>query len=197
MDREKFAAADIDRLTLADAGPKFEHSEEFGLDRLNVLVVAADAGARSAIKDSLFAVGIRNPRKAGTGAEGHRMLASDNFDLIIVDNNLSRKSGLDFTRAVRGGEDRESAETPIILVFGRADIDTAALARDSGAHDFITRPFSTVTLFRQIRETDLNPRRFIRADSFIGPDRRQLDIQPWIRTERRAGHKLHKTYMNP
>ncbi len=73
--------------------------------------------------------------------EGRRALAAADFDLLIVDVNLPDGSGLELLR-----EARKNSAVPIILLTAN-DMETDVVAGlESGADDYITKPFSLAVL---------------------------------------------------
>ncbi len=76
-----------------------------------------------------------------TLAEGRRSLAEKPFDLLILDVNLPDGSGLDLLREVR-----QSSAVPVILLTAN-DMETdIVVGLESGADDYITKPFSLAVL---------------------------------------------------
>lgn len=76
-----------------------------------------------------------------TLAEGRQALLETSFDLLIVDINLPDGSGLDFLREVRS-----ASAVPIILLTAN-DMETdIVVGLESGADDYITKPFSLAVL---------------------------------------------------
>lgn len=74
-----------------------------------------------------------------TLAEGREALGAGSFDLLILDVNLPDGSGLDLLRQVRG-------QVPVILLTAN-DLETDIVAGlESGAEDYITKPFSLAVL---------------------------------------------------
>ena len=74
-----------------------------------------------------------------TLAEGREALYTGFFDLLILDVNLPDGSGLDLLRQVRG-------QVPVILLTAN-DMETDIVAGlESGAEDYITKPFSLAVL---------------------------------------------------
>lgn len=77
----------------------------------------------------------------GTLAQGRRALAGGPFELLVLDVNLPDGSGLDLLR-----EARQSSAVPIILLTAN-DLETDIVTGlESGADDYITKPFSLAVL---------------------------------------------------
>lgn len=77
----------------------------------------------------------------GTLSQAREMLAQKKFDLLILDVNLPDGSALDLLREVRQGE-----AVPVILLTAN-DLETDVVTGlESGADDYITKPFSLAIL---------------------------------------------------
>ncbi len=89
---------------------------------------------------------------ARTLAEARAAWAREAFDLLILDVNLPDGSGLDFLRELR-----QTSAVPVILLTAN-DLETDIVAGlDSGADDYITKPFSLAVLRARV---DVQLRRF-------------------------------------
>lgn len=78
---------------------------------------------------------------ARTLAEARAALAEEDFDLLILDVNLPDGNGLDFLLQLR-----QTSAVPVILLTAN-DLETDIVAGlDSGADDYITKPFSLAVL---------------------------------------------------
>lgn len=69
-------------------------------------------------------------------------------DLILVDWMLPDMSGLELTRLLK--RDRDTKEVPVIMLTARADEHDKVTGLDSGADDYITKPFSPRELLARI-----------------------------------------------
>ncbi|MDO5416229.1 MAG: response regulator [Lachnospiraceae bacterium] len=83
---------------------------------------------------------------AATGQEGLSLITSGFPDLILLDLGLPDIDGLDIIRQVRGW-----SVIPIIVISARTQENEKVLALDSGADDYITKPFGTSELLARIR----------------------------------------------
>ena len=70
-------------------------------------------------------------------------------DLILLDWMLPKVSGIEVCRRVRNGSD--TANVPIIMLTARADESDRIRGLDTGADDYVSKPFSTVELMARIR----------------------------------------------
>lgn len=81
------------------------------------------------------------------GAAGLRAAGLQAFDIIVLDVMLPFLDGLEVTRRLR----RENIQTPILLLTARDAPEDVVRGLDSGADDYLTKPFSFDVLLARIR----------------------------------------------
>lgn len=84
------------------------------------------------------------------GIEGTELALNEEFDLIILDLMLPGRDGLDVCREIREGTEPESA-VPILMLTARDTIPDRVSGLDSGADDYLTKPFDPNELMARIR----------------------------------------------
>ncbi|MFI3251231.1 MAG: response regulator transcription factor [Eubacteriales bacterium] len=85
--------------------------------------------------------------KALDGKIGLELAKTGDFDLILLDIMLPHLSGMEVLRRLR----KEGHATPIIMLTSRDSVIDKVAGLDSGADDYITKPFSIEELFARIR----------------------------------------------
>jgi two-component system, OmpR family, response regulator len=83
----------------------------------------------------------------GTVAELLNAAASIRYDLIIVDLGLPDGDGLDAIRALR----KSGLTMPILIITARSSIEQRVDGLDSGADDYLTKPFNHAELLARVR----------------------------------------------
>lgn len=81
------------------------------------------------------------------GISGLDAARSGIYDLLILDVMLPGINGFDIARTVR----REGIKAPILMLTARADTDDKVSGLDSGADDYLTKPFETKELLARVR----------------------------------------------
>ena len=89
-------------------------------------------------------------REAPDGESGVRAAQEELPDLILMDVQLPKMSGLDATRELRA--DPRTARVPIIIVTSYALSGDEQKARDAGATAYVAKPYSPRDLLSKIRE---------------------------------------------
>ena len=84
--------------------------------------------------------------KALDGRRGLELALTGGFDLILLDIMLPKLSGMEVLRRLR----RES-QTPVIMLTARDSVMDKVAGLDSGADDYITKPFAIEELLARIR----------------------------------------------
>lgn len=113
----------------------------------SVLVVEDEDAIRGMIAFNLKRAGFR-PIEATDSGSARRAIADRVPDLILLDWMLPDVSGLELARALK----REDAtrDIPLIMLTARADEDDKVRGLDSGADDYVTKPFSARELVARI-----------------------------------------------
>ena len=84
---------------------------------------------------------------ASDGETGYDFASSQTFDCIILDLNLPKMDGITVCKKLR----KEKNNTPILILSVRNSITDKVLGLDSGANDYLTKPFSFEELLARIR----------------------------------------------
>lgn len=87
--------------------------------------------------------------EADSGEAGLEAVATRRPDLVLLDVMMpGHLDGLSVCRAIKGNP--ELAVTPVVMVSALAQASDLALAREAGADDYLTKPFSLVHLMAMI-----------------------------------------------
>ena len=113
-----------------------------------VLIVEDETPIREMIAFHLGRAGF-DTLEAGDSRRARELLADERPDLALVDWMLPDMSGLELTRMLR--RDRENENLAIIMLTARADENDKVSGLDSGADDYLTKPFSPRELVARIQ----------------------------------------------
>lgn len=113
---------------------------------MRVLIVEDEPQISGFLKASLeaehFAVDV-----ADNGEKGAYQSATNTYDLIILDNILPKKTGLEVCRDIRARGDT----TPILILSVKTDVTRKVDLLDAGADDYLTKPFALGELLARMR----------------------------------------------
>lgn len=115
------------------------------MNKNSILLIEDEENIRSFISTTLKNQGYKITT-ASTGTDGLSLAASLCPDLILLDLGLPDIDGLDVITRLRTW-----SGMPIIVISARSNEHEKAKALDSGADDYITKPFGTVELMARIR----------------------------------------------
>lgn len=139
------------------------------LARAHILVVDDEPGMRNFLTRTLSPRCARVEAVGDTAAAG-RLIDASHFDLIILDNIMAGRTGLDWLAELR----RDGFFTEVILITAFADLETAIEALRAGAADFVLKPFRTKQILNAIARC--LDRAALRRENFVL--RRQLGGLP-------------------
>ncbi len=89
-------------------------------------------------------------RPAADAQEAQRCIVEDGLpDLILLDWMLPGVSGIDYARKLR--QDKLTRDIPIVMLTARTQEEDKVRGLDTGADDYITKPFSTRELIARIK----------------------------------------------
>src|SRR6516162_1333774 len=114
--------------------------------RNNILVVDDETSLRQALRTSLEASGF-SVDEARTGEEAVEFAREHAFDLVLLDINMRGISGVEACRRIRGF----APQVGIVMVTVRDSEDDKVRALESGADDYITKPFLLRELIARLR----------------------------------------------
>lgn len=122
---------------------------------------------------------------AFAGPEGQELAENTPYDLIILDIMLPGKDGITVCRDLR----QERNKTPILMLTARDTVEDRVLGLDSGADDYLVKPFALIELRARIRallrrDTDEKSGLLVVAD---------LSLDPASHRVQRAGQEIELT----
>ena len=115
-------------------------------DAPHLLVVDDDARLRALLQRFLAEQGFRITAAADAAA-ARRALAAVSFDLLVLDVMMPGESGVELTEALR----KEGLEVPILMLTARGAPDDRVAGFESGADDYLGKPFDPRELALRIR----------------------------------------------
>lgn len=81
------------------------------------------------------------------GQDAYDYVVSDTYDAVVLDVMLPKMTGIQVVQKLRG----EQNATPIILLTAKDQTEDKVRGLDSGADDYLTKPFETAELLARIR----------------------------------------------
>ena len=160
-----------------------------------VLVVEDEPNIRELVCLHLGLEGY-NCDAVGDGKEALRRVEAERFDLLVLDVMIPRIDGLALCRAVRNG--RINQDVPILMLTARREESDKVVGLESGADDYLTKPFGVRELVARTRALLRRPRHSAVEEARDDDGRQQIrvhdiDIDPARRRVRVEGRDVELT----
>ena len=153
----------------------------------NILVVDDESSIRQALRVTLGTIGF-DVAEAATGEQALELIRGTHYDAVLLDMNMPGMGGMTACREIR----RLSPGLPILVVTIRDNQDDKVEALESGADDYVTKPFHMRELtarvraaIRRARAKDAPPENVIQAG--------EITLDPGRRLVSKAGQPIHLT----
>lgn len=151
---------------------------------MRVLLIEDDVTIARLLKEGLedesYAVDVAND-----GSEGYRTAAADDYDVIILDIMLPEMNGYEVCRALRN----DGNKTPILMLTARDTERDIVEGLDTGADDYLAKPFSFDVLLARIRALLRRPNEKLEEILQVG----DLKLDPSSKKVMRASQEINLT----
>jgi DNA-binding response OmpR family regulator len=141
------------------------------LSEVRVLLVARKVSGTQILRTVFTLAGVSKITLTDEPRRALELLCIESFHAVFVEGALEH-DGMPFAIAARRIPALLNPMIAIFAVFPEARRRDVELARDLGVHDVICRPVSPKTIAAKLRGVLAEPRPFIAAPGFFGPDRR-------------------------
>ena len=112
-----------------------------------ILIIDDDDALRDVLKDQFSLHDEFSVDDAATATAGVKTLKQDHADLVVLDVNLPDMDGREACKIMR----KNGYKGPIIMLTAQASDSDMILGLDSGANDYVTKPFRFAVLLARIR----------------------------------------------
>jgi two-component system copper resistance phosphate regulon response regulator CusR len=154
------------------------------LRTVRVLIVEDERKVAKALRDGLEGEHYE-VRVASTGEEGFFLVNHESFDVVVLDLMLPRRDGLEVLTTLR----RRGLQTPVLILTAKDTVDDRVHGLDSGADDYLVKPFAFPELLARIRAL----LRRGRPDQILKLQQDDLAMDLVTRNVARAGQTLELT----
>lgn len=158
--------------------------------RSNILIIDRSLSFGRLIRSELLHSGFAQVRLAGDTCEALDMMASDRFSGVLCDVETGPLKGPEFTQAARTRPDMIDPYVPIIMLSFMPTLHAISQCRDAGANTFLAKPVCNTQLTEKLRGVLSETRRFVRAMSYFGPERRKGARPAYLGEERRRARQV-------
>jgi two-component system phosphate regulon response regulator PhoB len=153
-----------------------------------VLVVDDEPDIREVMRFSLEEAGF-HVLEAGHADEARKTLVAENADLVLLDWMLPGRSGLELAKELK--QNAKTRPIPIIMVSARGEEEDRVKGLDTGADDYIAKPFSPREMVARINavlrraktddladEIDIKGLRIDHISHRVSANGKRIDIAP-------------------
>lgn len=150
-----------------------------------ILIIDDERAIRNVLKDILSNEGFK-VEEAADGEEGLKKFQAGSFDVVLCDIKMPKLDGIEFLQKVM----ETGTDTPVIMISGHGNIETAVDAVKKGAFDYISKPPDLNRLLITIRnamdkttlvqETKVLKRKVSKVQEIIGESEAILRIKETI-----------------
>lgn len=110
---------------------------------------------------------------------------NQHVDLVMTDLFPPRDEGLELMQWIRAHEEDGVRFVPLLFCTAHTSKRIVTQGRDFGATEILVKPVSAEKLAQRLLHIIDNPRPYVKAPGFFGPDRRRKDIQ-YLERDRRV-----------
>jgi DNA-binding response OmpR family regulator len=171
---------------------------------MRVLVVEDEKKVARALREGLEAEHY-DVRVTSSGEEGFFLVNHETFDCVVLDLMLPQRDGLEVLTTLR----KRGVQTPVLILTAKDTIDDRVRGLDSGADDYLVKPFAVPELLARIRallrrgrpdqilklqqgdlEMDLVTRRVVRAGQILDLTVKEFEVLEYLL--RHLGHVVSR-----
>lgn len=116
------------------------------------ILLAEDERSLSRVLVTIFQKNNYSVDAVYDGEEALTYLQSGNYDVAVLDIMMPKMDGITVLRKVRSA----GSQLPILMLTAKSEVDDKVLGLDSGANDYLAKPFDTKELLARIRSITRN-----------------------------------------
>ena len=151
---------------------------------MRILIIEDDPKVAGAVKAGLTAEGYEVVLSR-TGEDGFFRVTTEPYDLIVLDLGLPGRGGLEILAGLRG----RGLGLPVLVLTARDGIEDRVLGLDTGADDYLVKPFAFAELLARVRAL----LRRGRPEDALRVRLADLESDPITRTARRGDRPIDLT----
>ena len=158
----------------------------YNFEAIRILVVEDNRFMRSILVNVLRGLDVREVAEAKNGLDAIEELRGGQVDLVVMDWEMDEMNGMELLKTIRSGKRNINPLLHVIVVSANTIARNIIQARDTGMTEFLAKPVSANAIYSRMAAIVENPRRFVRTESYFGPDRRRRYDSAYGGPRRRA-----------
>jgi DNA-binding response OmpR family regulator len=156
----------------------------------SLLIVDRNQSLAQLMRSQLKYLGFRQVEIARDTDQALSWLTRDQFDAVLCDSGTGPLPGATFAQTARTQPDAVDPYLSLLILSYQPTWRMVTDCRDAGANGFLARPLSGMQLRDKIIGTLAKRRRFVRCQTYFGPDRRRSLRPVYDGPERREGRGM-------
>lgn len=147
-------------------------NRSLNLKGLNIMVADANDNIREIMQGVPRGFGATNVIDASDGESAMRDIPGRHVDLLFCDLYLPKIDGFSLIKKLRADEGNATRFIPILILTSHTQQRNIMKSRDAGANIVIAKPLSVKAVYDRLAWVAEEPRAFVQAAGYMGPDRR-------------------------
>mgnify|MGYP000071794088 CR=1 FL=1 len=147
-------------------------NKSLNLKGLNIMVADANENIRAITQGLLRGFGATRIFESADGENALREIPVRGIDVLFCDLNLPKIDGFSLIKQLRADENNVARFIPILILTSHTQQRNIEKSRDSGANIVIAKPLSAKAVYDRLAWIAEDPRAFVQATGYMGPDRR-------------------------
>lgn len=147
-------------------------NSSLNLKGLNIMVADGNDNIRAIMQGVLRGFGATNVIDSLDGEAALRDIPLRGVDFLFCDLNLPKIGAFSLIKQLRADENNIARFIPTVILTSHTQQRNIEKSRDSGANIVIAKPLSAKAVYDRLAWIAQEPRAFVQATSYIGPDRR-------------------------
>lgn len=123
---------------------------------MKILFIEDDSSIRNVLRISFESEG-HTVDESSDGEHGSFLARTNEYDLIVLDNNLPKKGGKQVCLEIRNA----NIHTPILMLSAKSEVTEKVALFELGADDYVTKPFSYEELMARINALLRRPKKVV------------------------------------
>ncbi len=120
------------------------------IETITCLIVDDDKFSRTFAKTALYQIGVKQVKEAASISEAIDMLNEYKIDVILLDQQIPDKFGLEFVKELKSGTYGNNKNIPVIMITVDTKEQTVLTAKGLGIQEYLVKPISPVALKKRI-----------------------------------------------
>ena len=147
-------------------------SNPLNLKGLTFMIADSNENIRSIVHGVLRGFGATNVIEVADGEVAQRDIASKQIDILLCEVNLPKIDGFSLIKALRNDPENPMRFIPVVILTSHTQQKFIEKSRDCGANIVIAKPIAAKTIYDRLVWIANEPRSFVQAPGYAGPDRR-------------------------